>query len=299
MIQIARERIKAVPFGPSEGQPLSAQFSVGDAETEELGSESYHAVIFFQSLHHFPNPQAVLDRAFLALKPGGKLYIQEGVKPPPGSEGEKKLIEAMTRFGTLEKPFDQPELFDLLRKVGFVDVQAYESLNLILKRNGPTTIPALRNVRAPMTNTILARKPGGGYDSRFPNVLKARISIAGASPPQSVEAGATLKLTMSLENVGDTLWLSEPSATGGFVTLGTKLLDKKKRLLSDELERTRLPHDVPPTQTVVLTHRFTAPTQPGSYWIKLDLVNESVTWFEKAGSQPFEFAIRVETGIDS
>jgi ubiquinone/menaquinone biosynthesis C-methylase UbiE len=299
MIKVARERIKAVRFGPHKGQPLDAQFSVSDAETEELGSESYHAAIFYDSLHHFPDPQAVLERVFQALKPGGKLYITEGIKPPPGSEGEKKLIEAMIRFGALEKPFDQPELFDLLKKVGFVDIQAYEPLNLILKRNGLTTIPALRDAPVPMTNTILARKPGGAFDSRFPNVLKAKIRLADASLPQSVEAGSTLEVTMSLENVGDTLWLSKTSAKGGFVTLGTKLLDENKCRLSDRLERTGLPHDVPPAQTVVLTHCFTAPAQPGSYWIKLDLVSELITWFEDEGSQPFEFAIRVETGIDN
>jgi SAM-dependent methyltransferase len=299
MIRVARERIEAVRFGSRQGQPLEAQFSVSDAETEDLGNEFYHAAIFYDSLHHFPNPQAALERVFRALKPGGKLYITEGIKPPPGSESEKKLIEAMIRFGALEKPFDQPELFDLLRKVGFVDIQAFEPLNFILKRNGSKTVPALRNVPVPMTNTILARKPGGEYDSRFPNVLKAEISAADASPPQLVEAGSTLEVTISLENVGDTLWLSEPSAKGGFVTLATKLFDENKCLLSDMLERTRLPHDVLPAQTIVLTHRFTAPAQPGSYWIKLDLVSESVAWFENEGSQPFEFAIRVETRIDN
>ena len=293
MIEIARERIQAVKFGPYEGEPLGVQFLVGDTETAELGSEVYHAAIFFDSLHHFPNPRAALENVFRALKAGGKLYIQEGVKPAPGSELEKQLIEEMRRFGTLEKPFAQLELFDLLRRVGFVDLQAYEALNLIVKRKGQTIFPALADVPVPMTNTILARKPGGSFDSQLPNVLKAHIQIAGGAPPRRVDPGTIFEVNVSLENVGDTLWLSKQSSYGGFVTLGTKLLDEKKRMIADTLERSVLPDDVPPGRTVTLLHRFTTPTQPGSYWIKLDLVDEHIAWFEQQGSQPFEFPIQV------
>ncbi|MCG2768789.1 MAG: methyltransferase domain-containing protein [Anaerolineae bacterium] len=293
MIQIAHERIESVQFGPREGQPLKVRFLVGDAETTELDRESYHAAIFCDSLHHFPNPQAVLDRVFLALKPGGKLYITEGINSPRGSQGEKKYVEVMIRFGTLEKPFDQAELLDLLKKAGFVHIQAYEAINLIVKRSGRRVFSALSDAQVPFTNTILAYKPGGEYSSAFPNVLRARIRLVDDSPSKLVDGGEIIEVTVSLKNVGDSVWLSTQLPGGGFVTLGTKLLDAEKRLLSDILERTMLPEDVPPGQTVVVKHSFTAPTQPGQYWIRLDAVDEQVTWFEQEGSRPFEFPIKV------
>jgi hypothetical protein len=230
---------------------------------------------------------------FEALKPGGKLYIEEGIRPEPGSKVEQQLVEEMERFGTLEKPFDQPELLDLLKSVGFVDIQAYETINVIVKRRGQRIVPALRDVPVPMTNTILARKPGGAFDSQYPNVLKTRMRLIGEPFPEQVDPGTEVEVAVSLENVGDTLWLSEPRPTGGFVTLGTKLLGNRKQLLSDVLERTNLPKDVTPGETVTLIHRFTVPTQPGKYWIKLDLVDELITWFEHQGSRPLEFRISV------
>lgn len=293
MIEIAEERIEAIKFGPQKYNFLQIKFLVGDAETTDLESELYHAVIFYDSLHHFTEPLAVLERVLASLKSGGILYIQEGIKPAPGSEEEQNLIKVMNQFGTLEKPFDQPELFGILKKAGFVNIQAYEFVNLIVKRQEGEIIPSLRDSMVPMTNTVVARKLGNLYDSQFPRQLKARISIDKESIPQIVLAGAVLQLEVSLKNEGDTLWLSDPNSTTGFVTIGTKLLDERRQLLSDALERSNLPHNVPPGQTVALTHRFTAPTKPGLYWIKLDLVDEQIAWFEDEGSQPLIFSIQV------
>jgi hypothetical protein len=108
-----------------------------------------------------------------------------------------------------------------------------------------------------------------------------------------VIAGAVLRLEVSIKNEGDTLWLSDPNSKTGFVTIGTKLMDERRQLLSDELERSNLPHNVPPGQAIALTHRFTAPTKPGLYWIKLDLVDEQIAWFEQEGSQPLMFSLQV------
>jgi SAM-dependent methyltransferase len=156
MIEIAEERIKAIKFGPQEGQPLQIKFLVGDAETTDLGSDFYHAAIFYDGLHHFTEPLAVLERVMASLKSGGILYVQEGIKPGLGSEDEQVLIEGMNHFGTLEKPFDQPELFGILKKVGFVNIQAYEAVNLIVKRDGKKIKPSLKNSMVPMTNTVVA-----------------------------------------------------------------------------------------------------------------------------------------------
>lgn len=293
MIKIAEERIKAIKFGPQKDQFLQIKFLVGDAEKKKLGSEFYHTAIFYDSLHHFTRPIAVLKRVLASLKSGGILYIQEGIKPEKGSEGEQNLIKEMNQFGTLEKPFDQPELFAILKEVGFVNIQAYEPVNLIVKREEGEIIPPLRNSMVPMTNTVVARKPGNLYDSKFPHLLKATISIDKESIPKIVFPGTVLQLEVSLKNEGDTLWLSDPNSTTGFVTVGTKLLDEKRQLLSDGLERSNLPYNLPPGQKIALTHHFTAPTKPGLYWIKLDLVDEQVTWFEDDGSQPLIFSIQV------
>jgi len=295
MIRIANERIRAVQFACRDHEALEAHFIVGDTETADLGSDLYHAAIFFDCLHHFPNPQATLERVFKVLKPGGKLYIQEGVKPPPGSDDEKKLIEEIRRYGTLEKPFSQAELFELLKQAGFVAIQAYEAIQLIVKRKGRAITPHLADAPVPMTNTILAHKPGGSFDSRFANVLKADLRVIGQAPPQAMAAGTDIEIQLSIKNTGDSHWLSKPQPEGGFVSLGTKLLDANHCLLAEVLLRTLLPFDVAPGESVTVLHRFSAPATPGRFWIKLDMVDEQVTWFEDEGSKTIEFPIQVRT----
>jgi len=294
LIQIAKERIEAIKFGPEEGKPPKVQFLVSDMETMNLDRDQFHTAILYDSLHHFLNPHAALSSIFKVIKPGGKLFIREGVKPPQGSEAEKNLIETMVEYGTLEKPFDQSELFDLLSSVGFIDIQAYEFVNLTVKRNGNRIIPSLSNIQIPETNTILAYKPGIRYDSQTPNILKGNIKIIEDQPPTSAKAGSTIQLKISIKNMGDTLWLSNQTLKWGFVTLGTKLLDKEGHLISDTLDRTMLPKNLHPGQKTSLLHNITLPTESGKYKIQLDLVDEMVTWFEEVGSSPYEFNLIIK-----
>ena len=295
MIKIAKERIESIQFGPDKDRPLKARFFTGDAETMETGHNRYHAAVFYDSLHHFPDQEAVLHSVYTSLRPGGRLFIKEGTKPPEGSEGEKNLMDTIIKYGTLESPLGQPELFSLLRKVGFLEAQAYEFVNAAIKRNGNRMTPALNDVPVPETNTILAYKPGPKYDSQIPNVLKGRIDCSGQQIPQQVMAGSDIKLTLFVKNIGDTLWLSKKDREWGFITIGTKLQDRQKNFLSDRLARTALSGDVPPGGAMTLTHCFTAPKEAGEFWIKLDLVDEDVIWFEELGSQPFEFFLQVKT----
>ena len=51
---------------------------------------------------------------------------------------------------------------------------------------------------------------------------------------------------------------------------------------------------VAPGETASMTGYITAPTEPGVYVIKVDLVAEGVTWFEAQGSRPIELRLEVE-----
>ncbi|HEX4565166.1 MAG TPA: hypothetical protein VH138_00995, partial [Vicinamibacterales bacterium] len=58
--------------------------------------------------------------------------------------------------------------------------------------------------------------------------------------------------------------------------------------------RAPLAADLHPGDSTVVRAVFRAPTEPGMYLLKVDLVEEGVTWFEPAGSkaemQPIEIA---------
>jgi hypothetical protein len=55
-----------------------------------------------------------------------------------------------------------------------------------------------------------------------------------------------------------------------------------------------LPHAVPPGQTVDFDIQLVAPSKPGKYSVKIDLVDQHICWFEERGSQPLSFGFKVE-----
>ncbi len=76
-IEVANEYREANPFGEGFGR---LKYICGDFEELEFPKESYDSVVFFRSLHHFPNTSAVMARTKRILKPGGNLIISEPIR---------------------------------------------------------------------------------------------------------------------------------------------------------------------------------------------------------------------------
>ncbi|MGZ5380160.1 MAG: hypothetical protein ACXWD8_19960, partial [Mycobacterium sp.] len=55
-------------------------------------------------------------------------------------------------------------------------------------------------------------------------------------------------------------------------------------LLNRDFERAWLPGNVEPGGSVVVPMTITAPSSPGRYALKFDLVSEGIDWFEQCGS---------------
>ena len=70
------------------------------------------------------------------------------------------------------------------------------------------------------------------------------------------------------------------------VKLGVKLLDATEARWIDYDRHGHRDQVVAPGETLVIEVAIWAPERPGEYELKLDLVDEHVTWFEDQGSQP-------------
>ena len=291
LISIAKKRVVSIKYSTFEKQTLKANFIVADMEAQIIGNDIFHAAIFFDSLHHFSDPKTTLINVFESLRPGGKLFITEGIKPPKGSDEDKKLIEEMKEYGTLEKPFHHEELKNLIAEVGFVNIEAYEFINILIKRVGDNIYPPLKEIEIPQTNTIMCRKPGNFfYDSYSPNKLIAEIESLKPLP-KKISSGRAVHIELRICNKGDTIWLNQPTNYGGFVCIGTKLLHKDKKIFTDSLNRTTFGKNIYPGEFVTIKHSFSIPELEGEYWIKIDLVDELIRWFEEKGSKPLEWPI--------
>jgi hypothetical protein len=54
-------------------------------------------------MHHFDDELETLRVILRTLVPGGTIYIREGARPAPGSEGEQALIDEMRVRETLQR----------------------------------------------------------------------------------------------------------------------------------------------------------------------------------------------------
>jgi 2-polyprenyl-3-methyl-5-hydroxy-6-metoxy-1,4-benzoquinol methylase len=302
LIQMSRDRIARVPYDVDHETIPSCEFEVHDIEHAPVKGQ-FDGVICYDSLHHFVDERAVIAHLAEATRYGGSLFILEGDRPPAGSTTEAELIGVMERFGTLESPFSRDYLARLLDEHGFAIVGDYVSVNGLFERDA---IEGDRlRVRPPEVNYLLCKKvvrqPGQRAstvpDSRQPSVLRARFE-ALLEPPKSVPPGDLFSFAISIENCGDTLWLTNSSPHAGIVMPAVRVFDEEGSLVTEFHGEPLLPHAVAPGETVRVRIEYKAPQRTGTYRLKVDLVDQQVAWFEQRGSEPLivQFEVASQNG---
>lgn len=76
-IEVAKQYRDSNPFQDGFGQ---LDYICGDFDELEFAAESIDSVVFFRSLHHFPDTPRVVAKCARLLKPGGNLLVSEPVR---------------------------------------------------------------------------------------------------------------------------------------------------------------------------------------------------------------------------
>lgn len=301
LIQMARERVERVPYNVDHETSLQCRFLKHDVESEPL-PQKFDAIICYDALHHFEDEGAVFFHLAAMLDLGGLLFILEGQKPSAGSATEDELCGVMQQYGTLESPFSEDYLRALLDEHGFAVVGDYVSVNGLFERE------MLDGDRLPLSTLptdyhyLTCKKVSDDAsastvpDSRSPGILRARFSLR-APVPEQVEPGASLAIPLAVENFGDTLWLAGQTVRAGMVMPAIRIFDDEGTIVSEFHGEPRLPRAVAPGETVNIRIEYVVPRLPGSYTLKVDLVDQHVCWFEQHGSEPF--VLRFEVGSEN
>jgi hypothetical protein len=111
--------------------------------------------------------------------------------------------------------------------------------------------------------------------------------------PKEVKNGSLFEIQIKVKNIGDTIWIADPDPVGEHVTIRAKLLDKKGNLLDDSYGGTTIPRDLKLGEDCILTLNLVAPTKRGEHLLKLDMVDELITWFEDKGLKPVLLKLKV------
>jgi SAM-dependent methyltransferase len=282
MVRIARERVGRVGPVWLGLEPL-AEFHALPA-LEIPWRDRFDAIVLYDALHHLEDERRTLEVLHDALVPGGRIYVQEGVRPEPGSEGEQTLIAEMEEYGTLESPFDPEYLAGMLEQAGFESITRFAPVDDLFDVADPRGAldDLKRRIAQPETNTFLARRPIPDELAGDDNAFRARIERAGGWSRQPAGRGSTVRLTIT--NAGRSFWPAGGAAPyqPGTVNIGPYFDRPEGRA---ELPRTPLPHSLAPGASVSVD--VTVPADlPGGDEVKVDLVREGIAWFGDLGSPP-------------
>ncbi len=296
LIEIAQQRTACVPYDVDHETPLLTRFLVHDVERAPL-AETFDAVVCYDSLHHFEDEHAVFRHLSAMVDYGGLLFILEGGKPDEGSATEIELTDVMRHYETLESPFDSDYLRELLIKHGFRIVGDYISVNGLFDRE---TVEGTRVEFVPDdVNYLLCKKVVRSVssaenvpDSRAPRNLHARITIDGETPRRLAPA-ANVNLPLTIENTGDTLWLTGPARRKGACMIGLKIIDSDGNVVIERHGEPPLPRPLAPDESARVSINFRTPVIPGNYQLRIDMVAQHVCWFEQTGSEPLVFDFKV------
>ncbi|MGH3079762.1 MAG: class I SAM-dependent methyltransferase [Gaiellaceae bacterium] len=281
MVEIARERVEAIgrPIGP--GIEALAEFHAMPV-LKLPWTARFDAAVLYDAMHHFDDELETLRVIRRSLVPGGRIFIHEGVRPSPGSEGERELIAEMEEYGTLESPFDADYLVAVLREAGFTAVRRFAAVDELLDVS--EAAHELRRIEerlvSPPMNTVVADNPIRADGSQ--EAFRAQIRTDGGWQISDGE----LALRVTVTNEGRCYWPAgvRPAFPAGSVTVGPYVRGVDGHRV--ELPRQPLPRSLSNDESVEVEVRLSRAAVEGDVELGIDLVREGIAWFADYGSSP-------------
>lgn len=309
MLHLGRERMAACRRAFPE-TPMSAVFVTGDAEALEFADESFDAVCCLNALHHIPDIPKALAEIHRVLKKGGRFLFFE---PGEGHAEAEVAKREMEEHGVTERDIIIDELAGWARDAGFARLALVPSLDPstsiplerwhALARTGWRLPRELWRWRKALVHRVVHHP--SGYLLKGGGAAQGRVvagEIVSFDAPERMPHRAMIKFKAVVRNSGDAPWMSWGSflagnplnqGEGGYVNLGVKLMRPDGTCEDPDLSRGILLEDVMPGQTAAITCLAQAPAAPGTYGLKVDLVQEGVAWFEDMGSTPLHCTLVV------
>ena len=135
----------------------------GTIEDLQFDEDYFDAIIFYDVLHHIVDEEKGFANCAKWLRPGGVLGVIEGAWLPGDAQQEATISEEMATYGTLENPFTQEYLDEVLRKAGFVEIERLIGVSGFYPVARQHETLAQNAVDPRVRNDLIARKASDGW----------------------------------------------------------------------------------------------------------------------------------------
>ncbi len=276
-LEIGKQRLKLHPIIANLG---SLKFELSSSLLKDPSyNGKFDRIIMMDAFHHIANQQALLEKFFTLLAPGGRLVLSE---PGINHSTTETSQNEMKQFKVLERDFNVIEVGILAEEVGFENIQSgffspvpiffsYQEQNLLLKGHPNFIVSTAQHAKDHSLMRMF--KPGKEkIDSRRRNGLRAQIEF---------ESGSRM---IKIKNIGETIWLGEKNRIGA-VHIG--ITEVKRDGTFGERGKFAFPlsqHNIEPGEQVIIYWTENVYEQfPEEF--EIDLFSNHVTWFRDVGSR--------------
>ena len=267
------------------------RFVLSDGRTIPLDDESVDRIVCFDALHHVPNQAEVLKELRRVLKTGGIAGFAEPGRYHSQSSGAQF---EMANYGLLENDMILEDIWQNAKDAGFTNMKVAPVLSsdsflepadyrdLIEKRTVPDRLIESLIVGSGSASIFFLLKGPTAHDSRVPFGLSYRMAI---KPDEYVfQTNRPVKISCHIQNTGAAVWIHRTPWGIGNVKIGGHLYDARKNLLNFDFFRSYFSHDIRPGETVSREIELTFEKHE-VFYVGVDLVSESVAWFEQLGNR--------------
>jgi len=125
-----------------------------------------------------------------------------------------------------------------------------------------------------------------------------KVAFESHKVAAQMKSGERVAADVTVKNVSPVSWPSKPNSKNlHAVNLTYHWLDKKGQMVVFDGERTPLPYDLKPGESVTLKATINPPELPGAYILEITLVQEGVAWFPEKGGAKLSLPIDVARAI--
>jgi len=96
---------------------------------------------------------------------------------------------------------------------------------------------------------------------------------------QFLRVNSTFNIPLSIKNESQDIFYTYSKNQKNYVNLSYHWLDHEKKIIENEGLRTLLPHDLEPSEKIILDAIVKAPNKAGDYFLEFGLVKEKNSWF--------------------